>query len=47
MYLSLNCNSFKSLTEEQKTDPMKIFVPKISETIENVQLLEPHQKTKY
>lgn len=47
MYSSLNCYPFKSLTEEQKADPMKIFVPKISGTIEIVQLLEPHQKTKY
>lgn len=47
MYLSLNCYSFKILTEEQKTDPMKIFVPKISGTIEIVQSLEHHQKIKY
>lgn len=34
MYLSLNCYLFRSLTEEQKTDPVKIFVPKISGTID-------------
>lgn len=36
MYLSLNCYSFKTLTEQQKTDPKKIFVPMISETIKIV-----------